>query len=72
MGFLDNFERSVERIVGGSFAKAFASGVHPTEIVASLKREIDASTKVFSRTRALSPTSTTSVCLPLITSGSRA
>lgn len=55
MGFLDNFERSVERIVGGSFAKAFASGVHPTEIVASLKREIDASTKVFSRTRALSP-----------------
>ena len=55
MGFLAIFERSVERIVGGSFAKAFASGVHPTEIVASLKREIDASTKVFSRTRALSP-----------------
>ncbi len=55
MGFLDNFERSVERIVGGSFAKAFASGVHPTEIVSSLKREIDASTHVVSRTRALAP-----------------
>ena len=55
MGFLDNFERSVERLVGGSFAKAFASGVHPGEIVASLKREIDARARVVSRTRVLAP-----------------
>jgi hypothetical protein len=55
MGFLENFERSVERVVGGSFAKAFASGVHPGEIVAGLKREIDARAKVMSRTRVLAP-----------------
>jgi hypothetical protein len=55
MGFLDNFERSVERLVGGSFAKAFASGVRPGEIVAGLKREIDARAKIVSRTRILAP-----------------
>ena len=55
MGFLDSFERSVERAVGGSFAKAFASGVHPVEIVAALKRETDARAKIVSRTRTLAP-----------------
>ncbi|MFT6973504.1 MAG: hypothetical protein ACJAV4_000733 [Pontimonas sp.] len=55
MGFLDNFERSVERLVGGSFAKAFASGIHPAEIVASLKHEIDARAQIMSRTRILAP-----------------
>jgi len=55
VGFLDNFERSVERLVGGSFARAFASGLHPAEIVASLKREIDARAQIMSRTRILAP-----------------
>jgi hypothetical protein len=41
VGFLDSFERSVERLVGGAFAKAFSAGVHPVEIVAALKREMD-------------------------------
>ena len=55
MGFLDSFERSVERLVGGTFAKAFSSGVHPVEIVAALKREMDSRAKTVSRTRSIAP-----------------
>jgi hypothetical protein len=55
VGFLDSFERSVERLVGGTFAKAFASGVHPVEIVAALKREMDSRAKSVSRTRSIAP-----------------
>ena len=55
MGFLDSFERSVERLVGGAFAKAFSSGVHPVEIVAALKREMDSRAKPASRTRTVAP-----------------
>ena len=55
MGFLDSFERQVERIVGGAFAKTFTSGVHPIEIVAALKRELDQSAKPSSRTRIVAP-----------------
>jgi hypothetical protein len=55
LGFLDSFERSVERLVGGAFAKAFASGVHPLEIVAALKREMDSQAKSASRTRTVAP-----------------
>jgi hypothetical protein len=55
VGFLDSFERHVERLVGGAFAKAFASGVHPIEIVAALKKELDASAKQVTRTRTLAP-----------------
>lgn len=55
MGFLDSFERSVERLVGGAFAKAFSAGVHPLEIVAALKREMDSRAKSASRTRTVAP-----------------
>ena len=55
VGFLDSFERQVERIVGGAFAKTFTSGVHPVEIVAAVKRELDASARVDSRTRVHAP-----------------
>ena len=55
MGFLDSFERSVERLVGGTFAKAFAAGVHPVEIVAALKREMDSRATTVSRTRSVAP-----------------
>jgi hypothetical protein len=55
MGFLDSFERSVERLVGGAFAKAFSSGVHPIEIVAALKREMDSRARSASRTRVVAP-----------------
>ena len=55
MGFLDNFERSLERAVGGAFAKTFRSGIHPLEIVAAIKREMDARATVVSRERILVP-----------------
>lgn len=55
MGFLDSFERSVERAVGGAFAKTFRSGVHPLEMVAAIKREMDSHAVIVSRTRILVP-----------------
>jgi hypothetical protein len=55
VGFLDSFERHVERLVGGAFAKTFTSGVHPIEIVAALKKELDASAKQVTRSRVLAP-----------------
>jgi len=55
VGFLDHFERSVERAVGGAFAKTFKSGVHPVEIVAAVKREMDSHAQVVSRERILVP-----------------
>jgi hypothetical protein len=55
VGFLDHFERSVERAVGGAFAKTFKSGVHPVEIVATVKREMDSHAQVVSRERILVP-----------------
>ena len=55
MGFLDSFERQVERLVGGAFAKTFTSGVHPVEIVAALKKELDSRASLVSRTRSLAP-----------------
>ena len=55
MGFLDSFERSVERAVGGAFAKTFRSGVHPLEMVAAVKREMDSRAVIVSRTRILVP-----------------
>ena len=55
MGFLESFERQVERLVGGAFAKTFTSGVHPIEIVAAIKKELDATATQVTRTRALAP-----------------
>ena len=55
MGFLDSFERQVERLVGGVFAKTFTSGVHPIEIVAAIKKEMDATSRSITRTRVLAP-----------------
>lgn len=55
MGFLDSFERQVERMVGGAFAKTFTSGVHPVEIIGALKKEIDSQASLVSRARTLAP-----------------
>lgn len=55
MGFLDSFERSLERAVGGAFAKSFRSGVHPMEIVAGVKREMDARATIVTPERMLVP-----------------
>ncbi len=55
MGFLDQFERSLERAVGSAFAKTFRTGVHPVDIVAAVKREMDSRAQVVSRERILVP-----------------
>ncbi len=55
MGLLDNFERGLERVVGGAFAKTFKSGLQPLEITAALRRELDTKAAVVSRDRILVP-----------------
>jgi hypothetical protein len=55
VGFLDSFERHVERVVGGAFAKTFTSGVHPLEIIAALKKELDSKASLVSRSRSIAP-----------------
>jgi hypothetical protein len=41
MGLLDNLEQRLDRIVNGSFSKAFKSEVQPVELAAGLQQEID-------------------------------
>jgi hypothetical protein len=41
MGLLRRFEKRLEKIFEGPFAKAFKGGVHPLEIARRLMREID-------------------------------
>ncbi len=55
VGFLDKFERGLERAFNGAFAKTFRSGLQPVEIVAALKRELDTRAAVVSRDRVLVP-----------------
>ena len=55
MGLLDNFERGLERVVGGAFAKTFKSGLQPLEITAALRRELDTKAAVVARDRILVP-----------------
>ena len=55
MGILDKFERGLERVFNGAFAKTFKSGLQPVEIVAALKREMDTNTSIVSRERILVP-----------------
>ncbi|WP_168625997.1 DUF3662 and FHA domain-containing protein [Cryobacterium sp. BB307] len=55
MGLLDNFEKGLERVVGGAFAKTFKSGLQPIEITAALRRELDTKAAVVARDRILVP-----------------
>lgn len=41
MGVLDRFEKGVERVVSGAFAKAFRSEVKPVEIAAAIQKDMD-------------------------------
>lgn len=41
MGLLDNLEQRLDRIVNGSFSKAFKSEVQPVELGAALQQELD-------------------------------
>ena len=55
MGLLDNFERGLEHVVNGAFAKTFRSGLAPVEITSALRRELDTKAAVVSRDRILVP-----------------
>ncbi len=59
MGLLDNFERGLERVVNGAFAKTFKSGLQPIEITSALRRELDTTAAVVARDRILVPNSFT-------------
>lgn len=55
MGILDEFEKGLERVVNGAFAKTFKSGLQPLEVTAALRRELDTKAAVVSRERILAP-----------------
>lgn len=55
MGILQRFERRLESIVNGTFARVFRSAVQPVEIAATLQRELDNSAQILSRDSSLVP-----------------
>lgn len=55
MGILDEFEKGLERVVNGAFAKTFKSGLQPLEVTAALRRELDTRAAVVARDRILVP-----------------
>ncbi|WP_139980588.1 FhaA domain-containing protein [Nocardioides litoris] len=57
MGGLQRFERRLESMISGAFAKTFRSAVQPVEIAAALEREVDNNAQVLSRERRLVPNS---------------
>nr|WP_202891641.1 DUF3662 and FHA domain-containing protein [Kribbella shirazensis] len=52
---MQRFERRLEGIVSGVFARAFKGDVEPIELAAALKREIDNTARILSRDRRLVP-----------------
>lgn len=52
---LQRFERRLESVVSGAFARAFRSSVQPVEIASALQREVDGSAQILSRDRTLVP-----------------
>ena len=64
MGILDNFEKGLERVVNGAFAKTFKSGLQPLEVTAALRRELDTKAAVVSRDRILVPNDFTVLLAP--------
>ena len=59
MGFLENFEKGLERIVNGAFSKTFKSELQPVEIASAIRTEMDAKASIVSRDRILAPNSFT-------------
>ena len=57
MGFLDKFEKTLEKKVTGLFSKTFKSGLEPLEIASAIKQEMDAKASILSRDRILVPNS---------------
>lgn len=59
MGILDRFERRLDRLVNGAFAKAFKSEVQPVEIASALQKECDDRAAIVGRDRTIVPNSFT-------------
>jgi hypothetical protein len=57
LGFLDKFEKTLEKKVTGLFSKTFKSGLEPLEIASAIKQEMDAKASILSRERILIPNS---------------
>ena len=55
MSSLQRFERRLEQMISGAFARAFRSAVQPVEVAAALQREVDNSAQILSRDRRLVP-----------------
>lgn len=55
MGFLDSFEKKLERVVTGAFTKTFKSELQPVEIASAIRGEMDAKASILSRDRILAP-----------------
>jgi hypothetical protein len=55
LGFVENFERRLERFVNGAFSKAFKSQLQPVEISAAIKAKMDFSAAVIGKDRILAP-----------------
>jgi hypothetical protein len=52
---LQRFERRLEQMISGVFARAFRSAVQPVEIAAALQRECDNNAQILSRERRMVP-----------------
>jgi hypothetical protein len=55
MGILDRFERRLDRMVNGAFARAFKAEVQPVEIASALQRECDDRAAIVARGRTMVP-----------------
>ena len=55
MGVMDRFERRLDRLVSGAFARAFKSEVQPVEVAAALQRECDDRAAIVTRGRTMVP-----------------
>lgn len=55
MGFLENFEKGLERVVNGAFTKTFKSELQPVEISGHIRAEMDSKASILSRDRILAP-----------------
>ena len=55
LGFLDKFERRLERFVNGAFSKAFKSQIQPVEISSAIRAKMDQTAAVVDKDRILAP-----------------
>ena len=55
MGVMDRFERRLDRLDSGTFARAFKSEVQPVEVAAALQRECDDRAAIVTRGRTMVP-----------------